>query len=91
MWGWFCELSAARGGNGFGLSPISFTEIDAWARVTGERPTPWEVGLLRRIDTAILPKLSGAGAKDGVSVKDTAGMSALFSGLRARANEVFGK
>lgn len=33
---------------------ISFTEIDAWARLTRMDPTSWEVGVIKSIDRAFL-------------------------------------
>lgn len=55
LWGWFIELSAARGRNGFGgLNALSYQELDAWARLSGIAPTPFEVGVLRRLDQAFL-------------------------------------
>jgi len=50
VWTWFCELHAARGGNGYGPNPISYAEIEAWARLTGRHLTPWEVAALRVLD-----------------------------------------
>jgi hypothetical protein len=54
-------------------------------------PTPWEIGLIRRIDAEILPKLNGGSSKptNEVSVSHTKGVAALFAGLKARANEKF--
>lgn len=54
LWGWFIELASARTSNGFGLNPISYVEIAAWARLTGREPSPWEVSLLKRMDGAAL-------------------------------------
>ena len=54
LWGWFIELASARGGNGFGLNPIGYADIEAWARLTCRDPTPWEVSALRRMDNAAL-------------------------------------
>ena len=51
IWIWFCELDAARGGNGFGMNPISFSEVHAWATLTGNALQPWEVATLRRFDS----------------------------------------
>jgi hypothetical protein len=50
LWEWFCELDAARGSNGFGISSISHSEIRAWAELTRVSPEPWEIGVLRRLD-----------------------------------------
>lgn len=60
--GWFGELSGARSSNGFGVNPVSYAEIDAWARLTGRHPSFLEVSALRRLDAAYL---SIMGRKDG--------------------------
>jgi hypothetical protein len=52
--GWFSELSAASGSGGFGASPIGYAEILAWAHLTRRTPTPFEIDVLRRIDSALL-------------------------------------
>jgi len=52
VWTWFCELHAARGYHQAGPNPISYAELDAWARLTGRRLTPWEVAALRTLDQA---------------------------------------
>lgn len=59
VWTWFLELHAARGSNGYGPNPIGFVELEAWARLTGRQPTPWEIAALRALDAAWLtePKL----------------------------------
>jgi hypothetical protein len=58
LWGWFVELSHARSSNGYSANPIGFAEIEAWARLTGQEPTPWEVSVLRRMDTAALEEMA---------------------------------
>lgn len=35
-----------------GPAPIAYQEIEAWARLTGKRPRPWEVGILKALDVA---------------------------------------
>lgn len=59
VWGWFLELSATRGANGFGFASITFNEIAQWARVTGRDPLPFEVALIRRLDLALRDSLHG--------------------------------
>jgi hypothetical protein len=49
IWTWFHHLSSTRGG-GFGPAPISFQEIDAWARLMRTGPTPWEIEQIMRLD-----------------------------------------
>lgn len=54
LWEWFLDLSAGRASNGFGPSPLSWQDIAAWAALTGQAPTPWEVSVLRRLDRVYL-------------------------------------
>lgn len=70
LWLWFCDLSSARTGSGFGANPISYVEIAAWARLTGNDPTPWEVSVLRRMDIAALEKFAKKTPKTAVGKKN---------------------
>lgn len=55
LWGWFIEIASARTGTGFGgINPIPWSELDAWARLRGITPTYFEIGVLRRLDQALL-------------------------------------
>lgn len=35
LWGWFQELHAQRGSNGWGPNPINYTDMAAWAGLSG--------------------------------------------------------
>jgi hypothetical protein len=70
LWNWYVELASARGGSGFGPNPIGFCDIEAWARLTGRRPIPWEVETLRRMDDATL--LAVAKKSDGGEARQIA-------------------
>jgi len=54
VWNWYCELSAARTSNGFGLNPISYTEIDAWVRLLRIDVVPWEIRVIKNLDSMYL-------------------------------------
>lgn len=54
LWLWFLELDSARGSNGWGLNPVGYAEMEAWARLTGRRPGPHEIETLRALDRARL-------------------------------------
>jgi hypothetical protein len=45
----FLDLSAARGGTGYGPLPVTFPEIEAWARLHGGLDA-WEIRLIRDLD-----------------------------------------
>lgn len=53
---WFRELSACRGSNGMGFpNPISYTEIKAWADLTGHQDIEdWEVEVIKDLDRLLL-------------------------------------
>jgi hypothetical protein len=53
LWSWFHEINGGRT-CGMAANPLQFTEIEAWSRLTGNTPNPWEVSLLKRLDTAFL-------------------------------------
>jgi len=57
IWQWFLELNATRGNNGFGASPISFTEIKAWSELTDNALDQGEVMLLKKLDRVALEKV----------------------------------
>ena len=50
VWSWFCELDAARHMTEFGLSPLSYQEIDAWARLTGKSLSSHDISIIKDLD-----------------------------------------
>ena len=50
LWEWFLELHAGRASSGFGPTPLTYSEMNAWAHLTGTAPTPWEVAVLKALD-----------------------------------------
>lgn len=54
IWEWFLELNRCRSSNGFGLNSISFLEIDAWSRLTGNKPKPFELRAIQELDVTFL-------------------------------------
>jgi hypothetical protein len=49
-WDWYQELDAARSGSGFGPNPVGYVELQAWAQLTGTRPSLFELECLRALD-----------------------------------------
>jgi hypothetical protein len=54
VWRWFWELDDTRPRGMAGPSPITYAEIDAWARLTGVSLRPFEIWALRAVDNACL-------------------------------------
>jgi len=50
LWVWFVELERTRGNSGFGPTGITYTEILAWATLTGRTPLGEEIQIIKRID-----------------------------------------
>jgi hypothetical protein len=51
---WFHDLDNARGSNGFGPAPISYSELLAWTQLSGVKPASWEIRALRLLDNLYL-------------------------------------
>lgn len=54
LWNIFMQLNDTRGSNGYGMNPISFQEIEAMIRLTGNPLRSWEVEIIRAMDAAFL-------------------------------------
>lgn len=52
LWHWFQELHGARGSGMNGPAPITWPDLDAWARRTRRDPSPWECTALKAMDGA---------------------------------------
>ncbi len=51
IWLWFCELDNSRQVSEFGLSPLSYQEIDAWKRLTDKSLSSHDVNIIKRLDS----------------------------------------
>lgn len=60
LWEWFCELNNARGSTGFGLAPLSFSEIGTWAKLMKVEIYPEEVKIIKCVDNAFLEVVNKA-------------------------------
>jgi len=49
---WYLDLRASHAPGPGGPSALTYAELDAWARLTRQEPTPWEIETLRAIDVA---------------------------------------
>lgn len=54
LWRIFGELHSCRGNSGFGPTRITYTDLDAFQRVSGTTLKPWELEAIRRADAAYL-------------------------------------
>ena len=54
VWKWFIDLHNARTSNGFGVNPITYTEIKCYFDLIDIRPEAWELELIKRFDSTAL-------------------------------------
>jgi hypothetical protein len=50
VWEYFCELHTQRGHSFGSFLPLSWTEIDAWSRLSRTPLSPWETRVLSLLD-----------------------------------------
>ena len=63
IWRWFCELTVARGSNGWGPNPLSYQDIAAWVALTGTITRPEEVKAIMLLDRIWMAEQAKAKAK----------------------------
>ena len=57
LWQWFLELHQTRGSGMEGMQRITYAEIDAWIRLTGNVVDWWDVRAIKAVDSvACKPK-----------------------------------
>jgi len=61
IWNAFIELHNARGSGGFGPCAITYSEIAAYRDLTGVDLSPWEVKVIRALDTLYIEVSSQSG------------------------------
>jgi hypothetical protein len=54
VWKWFIDLHNSRTSNGFGVNPISYTEIKAYFDLIDIKVEEWEVTLIKLFDNEAL-------------------------------------
>lgn len=54
LWDWYLLLSSGRQPTGFGLGPLTYSEIDAFARLMGVTFKSWEVLAMKMLDATYL-------------------------------------
>jgi hypothetical protein len=54
LWSIFLELSNTRSQGYSAPLPISYQEVKAWCDLTGINLSPWEVQVIKRLDTVYI-------------------------------------
>ncbi len=50
VWRWFIDLNNSRSSNGFGVNPISYSDIKAYIDLIGVEIEDWELQLIKQLD-----------------------------------------
>jgi hypothetical protein len=88
LWRHFVRLSGRRQA-GMAANPITYQEVEAYERKSLARLTAWEVGVIMRLDDAVLgvwannqkPAPKPDAPADPIPANDTVNMKAMFRGL----------
>lgn len=54
VWKWFIDLNNSRSSNGYGVNPISYSDIKAYFDLIAVEAEDWELELIKRIDNEAL-------------------------------------
>lgn len=54
VWKWFIDLHNSRSGSGFGLNPISYSDIYSYFNLIDMKPEEWELDLIKIMDKKVL-------------------------------------
>ncbi|WP_430515437.1 phage tail assembly chaperone [Aureimonas ureilytica] len=63
LWDIFTRLHNRRSSGGFGVSPITWPDIDAFVRLTRSALSPWEIEVIEDCDAAFLGAIAKRDAK----------------------------
>lgn len=64
IWEWFWELNPGRPMGAMGdPGALTYSEIDAWARLTLAAPEAWEIAAIRAMDAAFVSAFGKYGGK----------------------------
>lgn len=56
LWKIFGRLSNRRSSNGFGATPLGWSDIDAFCRLSQTKLQPWEIEIIEDLDAMYLSK-----------------------------------
>lgn len=54
VWKWFIDLNNSRSSNGYGVNPISYSDMKAYFDLIAIEVEDWELELIKRIDNEAL-------------------------------------
>lgn len=54
VWKWFIDLNNSRSSNGFGVNPISYSDIKAYVDLASIDIEEWELQLIKQFDNEAL-------------------------------------
>jgi hypothetical protein len=58
VWKWFIDLNNSRSSNGYGVNPLSYSDIKAYLDMISIDVEEWELNLIKRIDNEALNSYS---------------------------------
>lgn len=62
-WSWFIDLHNARTSTGFGVNPITYSDLHSYFQLSCIQPEVWEIKLIRAMDSVVLEQVAKDTAK----------------------------
>lgn len=54
VWGWFLKLNKRRTSNGFGINPLTYSEILSFFHLQEYYPCSWELSMIEEWDDVVM-------------------------------------
>jgi len=64
VWKFFIDLHNARSSNGFGVNPISYSEMCSYFQLFEIQPHDWEIETIRKLDKVALDAFAEQAKKE---------------------------
>lgn len=58
LWRWFLDLCRARPQGASAVVPLLWSEVEAYFRLAGIRPRPWEIEIVKALDIAFVETMN---------------------------------
>ena len=69
VWKFFIDLHNARSSNGFGINPISYSEMYSYFKLIEIQPHDWEIETIKKLDKVALDAFAEQAKKEQKKTK----------------------
>lgn len=69
IWFYFSELHNSRSSSGFGVNPLSYSDIYAYFSLHSISPLDWEIRAIKKLDALVLDNYAKEAKKEQEKIK----------------------